>query len=83
MFSFWQTYSIVITCKSTVPVPVADKEYVIADKINNLINKINSYNNTKVELGTVCKASCSQNGHLMLSMISYLNLSSGVYIPLY
>ena len=31
----------------------------------------------------VCKASCSQNGHLMLSMISYLNLSSGVYIPLY
>ena len=30
-----------------------------------------------------CKASCSQNGHLMLSMISYVNLSSGVYIRLY
>ena len=63
MFSLWQTYSIVITCKSTVPVPVPVP--------------------TKVDLGTVCKASCSQNGHLMLSMISYLNLSSGVYIPLY
>lgn len=33
MFSLWQTYSIVITCKSTVPVPVAEKEYVIADKL--------------------------------------------------
>ena len=33
MFSLWQTYSIVITCKSTVSVPVAEKEYVIADKL--------------------------------------------------
>ena len=31
VFSLWQTYSIVITCKSTVT--VAEKEYVIADKL--------------------------------------------------
>ena len=29
MFSLWQTYSIVITCKSTVPVPVAEKDIIL------------------------------------------------------